>query len=43
MLTDFDLSKQSNPPCPPNIVKSHSPHVVSGGDDDPHLGYDDTG
>ncbi|KAI7879132.1 Pkinase-domain-containing protein, partial [Lichtheimia hyalospora FSU 10163] len=27
MLTDFDLSKQSNPPCPPNIVKSHSPHV----------------
>ncbi|KAI9260684.1 kinase-like domain-containing protein [Phascolomyces articulosus] len=27
MLTDFDLSKQSNPPCPPNIVKSASPHI----------------
>ncbi|KAG2220156.1 hypothetical protein INT45_013854 [Circinella minor] len=27
MLTDFDLSKQSYPPCPPNIVKSTSPHI----------------
>ncbi|KAI9322403.1 kinase-like domain-containing protein [Dichotomocladium elegans] len=27
MLTDFDLSKQSQPPCPPNIVKSSSPNV----------------
>ncbi|KAI8087919.1 kinase-like domain-containing protein [Gilbertella persicaria] len=27
MLTDFDLSKQSLPPCPPAIVKSNSPHI----------------
>ncbi|KAF7726266.1 serine/threonine protein kinase, AGC [Apophysomyces ossiformis] len=27
MLTDFDLSKQSFPPCPPSVVKSTSPNV----------------
>ncbi|ORZ03386.1 kinase-like domain-containing protein [Syncephalastrum racemosum] len=27
MLTDFDLSKQSQPPCPPSIIKSTSPHI----------------
>ncbi|KAG0180315.1 serine/threonine protein kinase, AGC [Apophysomyces sp. BC1034] len=28
MLTDFDLSKQSFPPCPPSVVKSNSPNIV---------------
>jgi protein-serine/threonine kinase len=29
MLTDFDLSKGSQPPGRPGVVKSNSPHVVS--------------
>lgn len=29
MLTDFDLSKGSQPPGNPCVVKSGSPHVVS--------------
>lgn len=28
MLTDFDLSKGSNPPGNPTVVKSNSPNVV---------------